>query len=343
MVPFSFFVKQKMNVAVLYRKPYDLDQDYPQDCQGRGNLRHIMRVKDALESLGHQAHLVDLDLDSYEQLRKSDFDLAFNLCDDGFRNNPLLEAHIPAMLDILQILYTGSNFFTLATCVNKARTKEILSFHGIATPEFQVFYNSNEKLNKNLIFPLIVKPLHEDASIGVRKESVVSNLVELKERIDFAINNYNQPALVERFIQGREVYVGILGNKGELMVLPISELVFDSKLAQTAKICSYEAKWAPESQQYQSTPVECPAKLDQVLEQRLIEIAKKAYSLLECQDYGRIDFRIDQKNHPYVLEVNPNPDLSCDAGLTRMARATGMNYDKFIEKILTFALERNHD
>lgn len=329
-----------MNVAVLYRKPQDRDQGFPQDSQGRGNLKHVIRVKDALQALGHAAQLVDLNLDTYEQLRKANFDLVFNLCDDGFRNNSLLEAHIPAMLDILEIAYTGSSFFTLATCVNKARTKEILTFHGIATPEFQVFYNSNELLNKSLNFPLIVKPLHEDASIGLRKESVVNNRAELKERVDSAINGYSQPALVERYIAGREAYVGILGSKENLIVLPISEVVFDSNLAQTAKICSYEAKWLPETQQYQSTPVACPAEIDKALKQKLIEIAREAYNLLECQDYGRVDFRIDRNSQPYVLEVNPNPDLSFDAGLAKMSRAFGMDYDELIERILAFASGR---
>ncbi|MBL7085271.1 MAG: ATP-grasp domain-containing protein [Candidatus Omnitrophica bacterium] len=331
-----------MNIAILYRKPQDLGQGYLSDSEGRGSLSHVTKVKDALQALGCLPQLVDINLDSYEQLRRADFDLAFNLCDDGFRNNSLMEAHIPAILDILQIPYTGANFLTLATCVNKARTKEILSFHNIPTPEFQVFCNSDEELNENLNFPLIIKPLHEDASIGIKKESVVNNAEQLKQRIDFALENYKQPALVERFIKGREVYVGILGSKGNLTVLPISEIIFDNELEPTAKICSYEAKWMPESQAYQSTPVDCPAKLDRTLEQRLIEIAKKAYALLECHDYGRVDFRIDDTGQPYVLEINPNPDISEDAGLSGMTKALGMTYNEFIEKILTSALKRNH-
>lgn len=346
MVPFSFFCVEKaneeMNVAILYRRSHDLEHGYASDSQGRGSLKHIMRVKNALGALKYTPHLVEVNLDCYECLRKGNFDLAFNLCDDGFRNNALLEAHIPAMLDILEVPYTGSNFSTLDTCLNKARTKEILTFHDILTPDFQVFYRSDEMLNGNLSFPLIVKPLHEDASIGLRRESVVDTHAGLKERIATVINNYNQPALVERFIKGREIYVGILGAKEKLSVLPISEIIFDDKLKPTAKICSYEAKWLPESQQYQSTPVECPARLDKVLEKKVIEIAKKAYSLLGCRDYGRVDFRIDKNNQPYVLEVNPNPDISEDAGLAKMAGACGMNYDQLIEKILTFALERNH-
>lgn len=326
----------------MYRKTDGDGKDYPLDSKGRGSLGHVQRIKEILEDLNHAPELVNLSLDSYEYLRKSDFDLVFNLCDDGFRNDSLLEAHIPAMLDILQIPYTGANFFTLATCVNKAHAKEILSFHDIPTPEFQVFYRPSAKLGRSLRLPLIVKPLHEDASIGLKKESVVKNRKQLRERVEFVMKNYNQPALVERFIAGREVYVGILGSGDNLMVLPISEIVFDRRLPQTAKICSYEAKWVTESRAHKDTPVQCPAELDKDLEKRLIEIAKKAYSLTKCQDYGRVDFRIDENNQSYVLEVNPNPDLSLDAGLAKMAKAAGMTYDQLIEKILVSASERSN-
>ncbi len=329
-----------MKIAILYRRPEEAGKEYPLDSQGRGGLKHVVRAQEALQALGHSSCLVDANLDCYEYLRKSDFDLVFNLCDDGFRNDSLLEAHIPAMLDILDISYTGSDFFTLATCVNKARTKEILSFHRIATPAFQVFYRSSDNLRSALTFPLIIKPLHEDASIGLRKESVVTNLRDLKKTIDFVIDNYHQPVLVERFIAGREVYVGILGSQDNLTVLPISEVVFDSSLARTAKICSYNAKWVPETQEYKSTPVECPAKLNKRLERKLITMAKKAYNLLGCSDYGRVDFRIDCASRPFVLEVNPNPDISEDAGLAKMVKACGMDYDGLIERILASALKR---
>lgn len=331
-----------MKIAVLYRKPQAGDQGFAQDSEGRGDLKHIMRIKDVLLALGHLPELVDIDLESFEKLRNSDFDLAFNLCDDGFRNNSLLEAHIPAMLDILQIPYTGAKSLSLATCVNKARTKEILSFHNILTPEFQVFYRNNGKLDESLKFPLIIKPLHEDASIGIKKESIVNNIKQLRQRVDFVINNYNQAALVERFIPGREVYVGILGSKENLVVLPISEIIFNDKLSRSEKICSYDAKWASESEVFKNTPVKCPAELDKTLKKRLIEIAKKAYNVLECQDYGRVDFRIDKNNQPYVLEVNPNPDISENAGLARMIKAKGLSYDQFIENILTSANLRQH-
>ncbi|MBN3038115.1 MAG: ATP-grasp domain-containing protein [Candidatus Omnitrophica bacterium] len=330
-----------MNIGILYRKPDESGKDYPFDSEGRGEIKHVLRIKQALQALGYNTHLVELDLDTYAYLRHAHFDLVFNLCDDGFRNDPLLEAHIPAMLDILQIPYSGAGFLSLATCVNKARTKEILAFNKIVTPESQIFENSGQSLKPDMHFPLIVKPIHEDASIGMKKESVVSDLARLKHRIEVINREYNQAALVEKFIQGREIYVGILGNAQNLTVLPLSEIIFDDELEQTAKICTYEAKWIENSEQSKSTPVQCPARIEQSLEQELVRIAKRAYTLLQCSDYGRVDFRIDHDNQPYVLEVNPNPDISEDAGLARMVRACGMTYDDLINRIVTSALEKS--
>jgi len=329
-----------MHIAILYRQPDETGRDYPSDSEGRGGLDHVIRIKGILESFKHDIELVDVNLNMFDYLRKSNFDLAFNLCDDGFRNNSLLEPHVPAMLDILHIPCTGSNFFTLASCLNKAHAKKILHFHGIPTPEFQIFSSNNKKLKKDLSFPLIVKPIHEDASIGIKKESVVKDVELLKERVQYVIDNYKQPALVERFIIGREAYVGILGNKENLDVLPISEISFDKNLKPTTQICSYEGKWLEDSQEYQATPVTCPAELDKTLEKELIEIAKKSYSLLNCEDYGRVDFRIDSNNRPHVLEVNPNPDISEDAGLARMVRAKGATYEDLIEAIVNSAIQK---
>ncbi|MFH1244945.1 MAG: ATP-grasp domain-containing protein [Candidatus Omnitrophota bacterium] len=330
-----------MKIAILYRNLLDKTQNSSVDTRTTKDSFYLgPRIKEILENLGHTPYIIDVNLNTFEQLRGGDFDIVFNLCDDGFRDNSLLEPHVPAMLDILEIPYTGSNFYTLATCLNKARCKEILAFHKIPTPQFQVFYNASDILNANLKFPVIVKPLHEDGSIGLKKESVVENITDLRERVDAVITNYYQPALVEKFISGKEVYVGILGSKENLTVLPISEVVFNSRLSPTTQICCYEAKWLPQSRQYKNTPISCPAKLEKETEEKLIHIAKRAYTLVGCDDYGRIDFRIDYDNRPYVLEVNPNPDISEDAGLAKMAQATGMSYDKLIAEILSIALQR---
>lgn len=331
-----------MKIAILYKPITNTSrqEDVADIRDKKDSYRLVKRIKGILENLGHTSCVVDINLNSFEQLRTGEFDIALNLCDEGFRNNSLLEPHVPAMLDILEIPYTGSNFHTLATCLNKARCKEVLAFHKIPTPPFQVFYKAADNLNANLKFPLIVKPIHEDGSLGLRKESVVENISELQEQVGAVLTNFQQPALVEKFITGKEVYVGILGSKEDLTVLPVSEVVFNSRLSPTTQICCYEAKWLPQSRQYKNTPISCPAKLEKEIAEGLVHLAKRAYTLMECNDYGRIDFRIDHDNRPYVLEINPNPDISEDAGLSKMAQAKGMSYDSLIEAIINMARQR---
>ncbi|MFH1046629.1 MAG: ATP-grasp domain-containing protein [Candidatus Omnitrophota bacterium] len=330
-----------IKIAVLYRKTTETDKKYPYDYMGRGTSRHVQRVHNILQAKGYASSIVELDMDSYERLKNENYDLVFNLCDDGFRDDPLLEAHIPALLDILAVPYTGSGVLTLATCVNKARTKEVLAYHRIMTPAFQLFYRDDEPLNPELQFPLIVKPNHEDASIGIRRESVVKDDNELRQQIYVVHSNYQQPALVEQFINGREVYVGILGAWENLTILPLTEVMFDQNLKQDARICTYESKWMAQSEQYKNTTVQCPALLDKELQEKVVAIAKEAYKIFYCRDYSRIDFRIDEKGQPFILEINPNPDISEDAGVARMAKAAGINYEELVERIAVSALERS--
>lgn len=325
-----------MKIALLHlnespKKRYSLDY-YGQNIDD-----DFDSVKTALFSLGHQVSPISIDDGFYESLRKEDFDLAFNLCDDGIRGNSLLEPHIPAILDILQLPYTGSGLLTLAICLDKAKAKKLLSFHNIPTPCFQVFSNPQEELS--LEFPLIVKPLHEDGSIGIKEDCVVRTEERLREKVEFIIKNYRQQTLVEEFIEGREINVGILGNINHT-ILPLSEIIFDDLPKDFPAICSYEAKWHKESTFYRKTPPRCPADLPPPLGAKIKAYALDAYAILGCQDYCRIDFRIDKENNPYILEVNPNPDISKDAGLALMAKAAGIEYEGLIERIVDFALQR---
>jgi D-alanine-D-alanine ligase len=329
-----------MKIALLYQQEVKtIAEKYRYDCEGRGGIKHILHLKEVLSGLGYDVEMLNLEIDNIENLAKKDLDLVFNLCDDGIRYNPLLEPHVSAILDILQIPYTGASFWSLATCLNKANTKKILMFHKIPTPRFRVAANSGNGFKCNLEFPLIVKPLHEDASIGIRSESVVYGRSALKKRVDKILNDYQQPALVEEYIDGREVNVGILGYDDDLIALPISEIVF-RKHKKSPRVVSYDAKWNQQSADYKSTPPICPANLPDKLAQELVWLAKKAYINLECRDYGRVDFRIDKNGRPYVLEVNPNPDISSDAGLARMANALDWEYKDLVAQIVKSAVKR---
>ena len=332
-----------MNVVLLYTNDAETaNGETLIDIEGRMSDDHIIEINKSLKSYGYDTSVVHVNLDMFENLRKmkDDIDVVFNLCDDGFFSKSSMEPHVPAMLDILGIPYTGSGYKTLATCLDKARTKEILQANKIPTPKFQVFDSMKVRLDKKLKFPLFVKPVKEDASIGIKKDSIVNNEEELMRRVFIVLDMYKQPALVEEYIDGREANVGVIGTK-EPKALPVSEIIFDELSDELPSICTYSAKWKEESDYYKNTPPKCPAEMDEKLANKLREIALKAYKLMGCQDYGRIDFRIDKDNNPYVLEVNPNPDISFDAGLARMAKAAGKSYADLIDLIVKSVIERN--
>jgi len=316
---------------------------YSKDWVGRTVYDDILAVENSLKALGHDVAKYNADLDLFSELTKdkSNIDLVFNLCDDGFFANAQLEPHLPALLDVLGIPYTGSNYLSLALCLDKAKSKELFIANKIPTPEFQIFNNENDKLKKNLNFPLIVKPIHEDASIGINDESVVNNEEELKKRVKFVIEEYKQPALVEQFIGGREFYVGIFGDE-QKEVLPVSEVIFRNLPEKKPRIFNYSAKWDEESIDYKETKKSCPANIDKKLEKKLINLALQASEVLLCRDYVRVDFRVDKKENPFVIECNPNPDLSPEDWLALMAKSKGYSYADLINQIIKSALQRNN-
>lgn len=332
-----------MKIAVLFTKRDEMAQSYHEDWEGRETNDDAESVMRALKELGHDVNVYHVDLDLFEKLRgdKSNIDLVFNLCDDGFFSNPELEPHLPAMLDVLNIPYTGGGYFTLALTLKKDIVKKILAYHALPTPRFQVFETGDENL-RELNFPLIVKPIHEDASIGIKDESVVYNEEKLRERVKYVIKEYKQSALVEEFIDGREFNVGVLGDK-EKEILPLSEITFDGLPEGKPKIVNYDAKWKEDSIDYKETRRNCPARVDEELGNKLRELALKAASLFGCRDYFRVDFRIDKNNNPYILEVNQSPDISEDAGLFAMAKATGYSYKDLINRVIKSAIKRKND
>jgi len=304
-------------------------------------------VKRVLENYGHQALFFDVNEKTYEELRKSNIDVAFNVC-ERFNGSSLFEPHIASMLELLNIPYTGSGPLTLATCINKVRVKEILMHHGILTPNYQVFYSRNKKLDPELKFPLIVKPVCMDNSIGITKDSVVHDEEELRSKVGFILRTYDQPALVEEFIDGREITVGIVGNGRSATVLPLSEVLYNKWPENLDKIYSYEAKWQKDTDSWQGLSIDCPADLPKYQEYRIKRTALQVYDILGCKDYGRIDFRLSKEGVPYVLEMNPNPGISpvvtSDEQPDFMPYAaikSGMTYDDLILKIFEEALDRN--
>ena len=273
-------------------------------------------------------------------LNKKSFDLIFNLC-EGIDANPHGEAWVAGLLDIIGIPYTGSDSLTLGLCLNKAQTKHLFKANNIPTPHYQVFSDSSQRPASELKFPLFVKPSCEDASIGIKTDSVVYNKPELSKKVEFILKNYHQPALVEEYIDGRELNAAIIGNGDSLDVLPISEIVFKS-CADLPNIVSYEAKWIEDSEMFQKTVGTCPSNLPEDIEREIRRLAIDAYHLTGCRDYARVDFRL-KDGVPYILEVNPNPSIKIDSGFARSASAAGISYNELIGRILLEATKRYQD
>lgn len=308
---------------------------------GRENIKDALAVKKILEG-ENEVKIFFLHNDTYTEIKEEKPDVVFNLCDDGFRGDTRLEPHVVAVFDILNIPYTGNNYFTIALCQNKARAKDVLTYNNILTPKFQVFTSAERKLDPELKFPMIVKPIREDGSIGIRERSVVQNEEQLKEEIDHIVTFYDQEALVEEFVEGREFTVSLVGNKRPV-VLPVAEIDFTEMPDHLPKIVSYRAKWVKQSIVYKKTPIICPANIDEKTNKMIEDAARKCYKVFGCRGYARIDFRYDEKEKKlYALEVNPNPDVSEEFDIASSARAAGMSYADLINRILSLAMEKRY-
>jgi D-alanine-D-alanine ligase len=313
------------------------------DMSEVGVLEEREQVASALKANGYRTSLFSVKRDMRELidfLETNEPDLIFNLC-ESVANNASHEMFVAGIYELMGIPYTGSAAMTLGTCLNKARTKEILAFHKIPTAKFRLVQNAKDVDDDDfdLRFPLIVKPFLEDASIGIDNNSIVESVAALKKRIRYIYQNFDQAALVEEYIEGREVNVGIMGN-AKPFALPISEIDFSGLPASYPKIVTYNAKWMEGTEEYVGTVGKCPAELPQEVEDRVKDVALRAYKIMGIRDYGRVDIRLDKRLNPYVLEVNPNPDISDSAGFARSAKSYGLAFNDIINKIVELAWER---
>ena len=248
-----------------------------------------MPLKDAIETF-HTVELIEADHNAYEKLKESKCDIVFNIA-EGF-NGLSREAQIPAILDMLNKPYSGSDPLTLSICLDKARTKEILSYYKIPNAKFLVIDKLEQLREFRLEFPLIVKPIGEGSSKGIYSSSFVSNRNELMLEVERILNEYNQPALIEEFLPGREFTAAIIGNNGDAEVLPIVEISYEDFPEDFIPIYSYEAKWILDTREKPLNVFSCPAKLDSALENKIKETALKTYQVLRCRDWSRIDLRL---------------------------------------------------
>ncbi len=301
----------------------------------------IEAVAQAL-SLYHNVTLIEADENAYDRLRGGEFDIVFNIAEG--MNGVSREAQVPAMLEFLGIPYTGSDPLTLATCLDKSRTKEILSYHGIPTSKFVVANSFEEASKASLRYPLFVKPLHEGSSKGIYNSSYVANQTALQKEVERILNDYEQPALVEEYLPGREFTVALLGNENELKVLPPVEITFDSLPSEALPVYSYEAKWLWDTKDSPIEVFKCPAPISDSLNTKIENVCKKTFEVLNCRDWSRIDVRLDAEGEPNVMEVNPLPGILPDpeehSCFPMASRAAGLDYDQMMNAVLNAALKR---
>jgi D-alanine-D-alanine ligase len=247
------------------------------------------------------------------------------------------EFSMAALFELLGYQFTGNPPTTLGNCLNKERTKNILRSFGIRTPASRILQNTGTiKTLKGMKYPVILKLLNEDASIGISELSVVNNNIELQKHLKFLHDTYHQDVLAEEYIEGRELNVAILGDR----VLPVSEIRFDGLPDNYPRIVTYEGKWMAESIYYRHTKPDCPAKLDSELEEKVRKTAIDAFNAMNCRDYARVDIRTDKDGIPFVIEVNPNPDISQDSGFVRAAAVAGISYPELLNTIAGFVIAR---
>ena len=333
-----------MRVAVCYnRAPSAPLRGAVQDLLAdQGTAVEAEAVRQALQRRDHETETFLLEEDPLafaRQLSAFRPQVVYNLC-EGFRGDARQEMNVAGLLELLQLPYTGCPPLCLGLTQDKARTKDVLLRHGLPSPRY-LTVRPGERLPalKDLAFPLFVKPRFEDASCGIDADSVVEEEAALQRRVRYVHEVYRQPALIEEYIDGRELNVAILGQE-DLLVLPVAEIRFE-KPPRRPILC-FEGKWAAGSKAYRGTTPVCPARLTTKQDLLVRDVALRAFKLLGCRDYARIDIRL-RDNTPMILEVNANPDISPDAGLANAARVAGMDYPALVERILAFAVARKEN
>lgn len=301
----------------------------------------INAVKDAL-SIYHDVTLIEADQNAFEKFKSVRPDIVFNIA-EGLKGVSR-EAQIPAMLEMLDIPFTGSDSLTLGICLDKSRTKEILTYYNIPNSKFFIYDNPSQLNGSTFNYPLFVKPISEGSSKGIFSSSVTNNLNELQKEIERINNFYNQPALVEEFLPGREFTVAILGNGIETKVLPIIEVRFDKYPKGVLPIYSYETKWILDTKESDFDVFDCPANLEKELEDKIIDCCLRTYNVLRCKDWSRIDVRLDKNGQPNIIEINPLPGIMPDprenSSFPKAARAAGISYEEMINQVLFNACKR---
>jgi D-alanine-D-alanine ligase len=335
----------KLKVAVLYDS-WEETSDEP-GPPPTGKRRKAKRPKldreeifEALGKLGHEAvyQMVDGKDPSLAAVARANADLFFNLT-ESWAGDDTKDMHLAAFLDLVGKRYTGSGPHALYLAQDKALAKKIFHFHGISTPFFAISFKGKIDHSHDIEFPLIIKPTSEDGSIGIDSGSVVTSIKELMERIQHIQEHFDSPALIEEYIEGREIYAAILGNE-KAEALPLVELDLSKLPEGMPRIAGTEVKWERDTEAYKKTKSAVATDIDEKTAARLQETALAAYQALKLRDYGRIDMRLAKNGKIYVIEANPNPWLSSSAEFAMAAKESGRSYVDLIRNIVDLAMAR---
>jgi D-alanine-D-alanine ligase len=303
----------------------------------------IAAVEAALSRLGKVIRL-EAKEDFPERLRQANPDIVFNIA-EGF-HGVNRESHVPAICEFYGIPYSGSDPFTLTLCLDKARTKETLTFHGIPTPRFAVVERVEDlgAVSEQLAFPLFVKPLHEGSSKGITDANLCFDRAHLSRQTAFLLENYRQPVLVEEYLPGKEFTCAVVGNGDDATVLPIVGMNFETLPKGALPIYSFDAKFVWDRPENPLDIFQCPARITRELQASIERVTLDAFRVLGCRDWARIDVRLDASGKPNVLEVNPLPGILPDPAdnscLPKAARAAGIGYEELIQNCLKYAAAR---
>src|SRR6266536_16702 len=340
---------EKFKVAVLY-DVWEETEPAPEPASAkpvRGKRRKKKQEKpdreeifEALGKLGHEPFYQVLDgaEKTLIALARLDVDLVFNLT-ESYAGDDTMDMNIAAYLELLGCRYTGAGPHALYLAQDKALAKKIFAFHGIKTPYFATSYRGKLDHSHDISFPLIVKPTSEDGSIGIDASSVVDSVKELMEKIHYIHEEFDAPALIEEYIEGREIYASVLGNENA-EVLPLVELDLSKLPEGTPRIAGTEVKWEKETEAYKVTKAAPVEDLPEATVKRLSDTALAAYQALKLRDYGRIDMRLSKKGEVFVIEANPNPWLSTGAEFVIASRKAGRSYTQLIGEIVDLARAR---
>jgi D-alanine-D-alanine ligase len=333
-------MKRKLNITALVDKwtiPSN-DPDFRLEPKMPTTEYHVIQT---LRELGHNVSIMGVEDDItivVTTLSEGKPDLVFNLTEQ-LGGDRRMDMHIAAALEMLDIPFTGSGPAGLMLSRDKGLCKQLLTSHRIRVPGFtSIAQNQKVRIPKSLHYPLVVKPALEDSSEGISNASLVTSESALLERVNFVHEGWEQPVIVEEYIEGREFYVGIIGNK-HLTVLPIRECFFDFESSNGPQLATYRVKWNPKYRQKWNIKFGF-AELDADIVKNIERVCKRAYRLLRIRDYGRIDLRLTPENKLVVLETNPNPDIAYGEEVAEAAEKAGISYEELIERIIRLALRR---